>query len=66
MWQRCAIKIENRRRSATLVYEQTGLVEGFDAPLLGFVCPQPFAEPRSVSSVAALNAAPQFASLEIW
>jgi hypothetical protein len=44
-------------------YEQTGLAPGLAAARLGFVCPHPFATPSSVSSTAALKAAPQLASL---
>ena len=35
-------------------YEQVGCVEGYDAEFEGFVCPQPFAVPSSVSSTAEL------------
>jgi hypothetical protein len=50
---------------ARQAHVHVGLVNGLLALLLGFVCPHPLAAPSSVSSTAALKAAPQFASLAL-
>lgn len=57
--QQCNCSIHDKK----LHYLHTGWPLGFETGLFGFVRPHPLAAPSAVSSMAALNAAPQLGSL---
>lgn len=42
-----------------------GVIVGDTTGFVGFVCEQPYANPKTVSSIAASNAPPQFGSLRV-
>ena len=50
-------------RQNSVSQPQTGVTVGATTGFTGFVCEQPYANPKVVSSIAASNAPPQFGSL---
>lgn len=50
-------------RQNTANQPHAGVIVGATTGLVGFVCEQPYANPKAVSSIAASNAPPQFGSL---